>query len=434
MGLPVLSETGHKRVEAARLEADTILAESQATAERLVAKAHQMGIDPTGVGFSPGDGMLNLAREEIIAGRSGAAAHLFGALLAELLHQGVDDMTAFSQDLDKTSNEVGRAYSVDPEILADFKRQAHVMGLRQYTGESNGVRRQLATESASSVTASADDFPPGSLVHRLIEETSLLVKERAAVFASEHIGKLPKEDASASEFIDFQATAIVGAYDVWLGVLFDQADLTDDAAKAFEELSNELERALMDNATKHALRFISRQALLTELRPRMLQKKHHWIGTMLKKVRERKEVIRAAGVVDPLVDSQPPGGEKTRAAQANPPTEQAGPEPESPSMPPAASGPSAGDDERATLVDDFLDRCNQEPNRPRKITKTHIWKFVGHSQPRQFQYWQAGHKCIRGGTRGFTDEDERNFRRVLTMEPAVFIEQLEKKLPVAVKR
>lgn len=81
----------------------------------------------------------------------------------------------------------------------------------------------------------------------------------------------------------------------------------------------------------------------------------------------------------------------------------------------------AGTDRR-TQVDAFVLSCRRDT--PVKVIKTHIWKAVKHTTPRQFQYWQAGQDRRHGENRGATPEDDRNFRRVLAMKPAAFVELL----------
>ena len=70
--------------------------------------------------------------------------------------------------------------------------------------------------------------------------------------------------------------------------------------------------------------------------------------------------------------------------------------------------------DRRKLVDTFLTQCNREAGAGFKVTRKHIWLVVGHKRPRQFQYWQE-----RSGKT--TEEDERNFRRILSMLPGEFI-------------
>ena len=74
----------------------------------------------------------------------------------------------------------------------------------------------------------------------------------------------------------------------------------------------------------------------------------------------------------------------------------------------------------SAIVDTFLERCNQEPDLDEKIIRKHIWRAVGHKHARQFQYWQSGSDKA-------TDEDDRNFRRILSMEPRDFIALLKQK-------
>ena len=71
---------------------------------------------------------------------------------------------------------------------------------------------------------------------------------------------------------------------------------------------------------------------------------------------------------------------------------------------------------RLTEIEKFLQRCMQETGA--KLTKSHIWKVVGHKRPRQFQYWQANDNKA-------TKQDDINFKRILAMKPADFIKALE---------
>lgn len=86
---------------------------------------------------------------------------------------------------------------------------------------------------------------------------------------------------------------------------------------------------------------------------------------------------------------------------------------------PAAGATSSPEADRAAMVDDFLQRCNQEPDLPERLIRKHIWSAVGHSGPRQFQYWQAGDDKA-------TAEDQRNFGRILAMPPADFVALLKR--------
>jgi hypothetical protein len=81
------------------------------------------------------------------------------------------------------------------------------------------------------------------------------------------------------------------------------------------------------------------------------------------------------------------------------------------------NGSGVGD--RSAMVEDFLLRCNQEPDLPEKIIKKHIWGAVGHKSPRQFQYWQASDDKA-------TVEDQTNFSRTLALQPSEFVAQLKR--------
>ena len=81
---------------------------------------------------------------------------------------------------------------------------------------------------------------------------------------------------------------------------------------------------------------------------------------------------------------------------------------------------AATDQMRSALVEAFLLECNRESARGFKVIRRHIWQAAGHTHARQFQYWQEQSEKA-------TAEDDRNFRRILSMSPAEFIELLKKK-------
>lgn len=92
---------------------------------------------------------------------------------------------------------------------------------------------------------------------------------------------------------------------------------------------------------------------------------------------------------------------------------------------PVAIAKSIEASERRALVDSFLLTCRQEV--PLNVTKTHIWRAAGHATARQFQHWQAGKDRPPGTKHGATGEDDKNFRRILAMQPGDFVELLHKK-------
>jgi hypothetical protein len=80
---------------------------------------------------------------------------------------------------------------------------------------------------------------------------------------------------------------------------------------------------------------------------------------------------------------------------------------------------------RREAVDAFIAKCNRET--PLRVTKTHIWRAAGHAKPRQFQYWQAGQDRLPGASRGATESDDRNFRRIISLAPTEFVALLSVK-------
>ena len=86
--------------------------------------------------------------------------------------------------------------------------------------------------------------------------------------------------------------------------------------------------------------------------------------------------------------------------------------------------PSSANSGNGALVDAFLLNCTQQT--PLTANRSHIWRAVGHTTARQFQYWQAGSDRA-------TTEDDRNFRRILGMKPAAFVALLKDKGIISAK-
>jgi hypothetical protein len=74
--------------------------------------------------------------------------------------------------------------------------------------------------------------------------------------------------------------------------------------------------------------------------------------------------------------------------------------------------------ERHENVEAFLLKCNAQPSV--KIIEKHIWRAVGHTTARQFQYWKVH-------DRRATQADNRNFTRILSMQPSEFVALLKAK-------
>jgi hypothetical protein len=80
---------------------------------------------------------------------------------------------------------------------------------------------------------------------------------------------------------------------------------------------------------------------------------------------------------------------------------------------------SDGKTARRQQVETFVRECNAISTTP--IYRNHIWRSVGHSKGRQFEYWQA---CSPKAT----DEDNQNFSRVLNMAPQKFVALVSRRL------
>jgi hypothetical protein len=76
--------------------------------------------------------------------------------------------------------------------------------------------------------------------------------------------------------------------------------------------------------------------------------------------------------------------------------------------------------DRLKMVDDFILQCNLGSDAGLRVMKKHISLAVGHAKPRQFQYWQRSSDKA-------TPEDDRNFRRILSMRPVEFVALLREK-------
>ena len=81
---------------------------------------------------------------------------------------------------------------------------------------------------------------------------------------------------------------------------------------------------------------------------------------------------------------------------------------------------AANEPDRRAGVEAFLAECNEKLDAGSKVVKKHLWLAAGHTHSRQFHYWQSGSDEA-------TAEDDRNFRRILSMPPAEFLALLQKK-------
>jgi hypothetical protein len=136
-------------------------------------------------------------------------------------------------------------------------------------------------------------------------------------------------------------------------------------------------------------------------------------------------LIDAAHEVRRALAREEPSAEPCNGAAHVPRTRTAATAASKPNEPQSSGVANDGGMNRRAEVDDFLNRCNKVARV--KIKRAHIWRAAKHAKARQFQYWQAGQDRLPRKTRGATAEDELNFRRILAMNPADFIELLETK-------
>jgi hypothetical protein len=139
-----LSEAARLRIDAAEREADSILAASYKKASEHEADAHRMGLDLSGVGYSPGDINLDLARTELIEGRNRAAEYLFAAAAGEYLKQGRLGNEEFNAKLEAIGDWISLKYGTDRSVLDQFKQHC----------QTTAIRRRAAALEASERTES----------------------------------------------------------------------------------------------------------------------------------------------------------------------------------------------------------------------------------------------------------------------------------------
>jgi hypothetical protein len=136
------------------------------------------------------------------------------------------------------------------------------------------------------------------------------------------------------------------------------------------------------------LRFGSNKATVRAVLCQTLQQRvEYWVG--------RFPMWATAG------SAEPNGDESTRADSG-----------------PTINAADTGGTNRRAAVDAFLLRFRQET--AFRAHRNHIWRAVGHTRARQFEFWQ-------GCDPKATAQDDQNFRRILGMNPSDFESLLKKK-------
>jgi hypothetical protein len=126
-----LHESSRSLVAAAEIEADSIFAKSRRAADQLEAEAYHQGVDPSGIGYSPGDIALDLARKQRTEGQNDAAGHLFGVTAGEYMKREPLDTEGFNAKLETIGDWVSRKYQPSRSMLDDLKRHFRALALRK---------------------------------------------------------------------------------------------------------------------------------------------------------------------------------------------------------------------------------------------------------------------------------------------------------------
>jgi hypothetical protein len=146
MDLSDLPEAARNRIAAAEIEADSILANFHDTANQLAAEADRLGVDPSDIGYSPGNIPLDLARQKFTDGRDQAAAHLFGVTAGEYLKHGKPDTEGFDAKLEAIGDWIFQKFHPNRSVLDEMKSICRALALRRRAAALE------ATEGAESAT------------------------------------------------------------------------------------------------------------------------------------------------------------------------------------------------------------------------------------------------------------------------------------------
>jgi hypothetical protein len=135
-----------------------------------------MGVDPSGIGFSPGDIPLDLARKELVGGHERAAGHLFGATAREYLNTGKLDIEGFNAKLDAIGDWIVQKYRIDRTVLDQLKQHCRMVALR---------KRAAALEAA--------EASQGTIIAKLPAEALVRMEAATAAFLADYLPKLERE-------------------------------------------------------------------------------------------------------------------------------------------------------------------------------------------------------------------------------------------------
>jgi hypothetical protein len=165
-----LPESSRTLIAAAEIEAQSIFANSRQAANQLVAEAYRQGVDPSGIGYSPGDIPLDLARKERAEGQDRAAEHLFGITAGEYMKREPLDTEGFNAKLETIGDWVSGKYQPSRSVLDELNRQFRALALR---------KRAAALQAAEVGANRLEVFPEGDLAD--LPELSTSAKRKLAI-------------------------------------------------------------------------------------------------------------------------------------------------------------------------------------------------------------------------------------------------------------
>ncbi len=406
MDLSDLPPSARDRIAAAEIEADSILASSQATADQYAAEAYRMGVDPSGIGFSPGDIPLDLARKELVGGHERAAGHLFGATAREYLNTGKLDIEGFNAKLDAIGDWIVQKYRIDRTVLDQLKQHCRMVALRK-----------------RAATLEAGETSKGTIIAKLPTEALVRMEADTAAFLADYLPKLEREANRSGPIHDAEllrelvihqfnlvareCMAVCGSVEEF------EAELHSDVAR-FVRYGLSQYRWLADPMRKELeagfVLFVMRANPWAEIPEKDRASVWH-VGAITGEalthaaLKLRAEAwTRAAGGGFPKAnkpeESESSGAESTRT--------EAGP---------GVNGAHGNETDQRAAIDAFISKL---ADAGRKITRKNIWTVAGYTNATEFERFQ------RGDTRT-TQSAAAAFNRVLSMKPENFIGLLDKK-------
>jgi hypothetical protein len=137
-----------------------ILDGGRAAAGDLVAEGYRAGVDPMGVGYSPGSLHLDMAPHALETAREQAALHLFAAAAREYL--AASEVEALACVLYRVAEYAASRYRIDPGRLGQAKRhwlaQAHRRRASSPWDQGYGMQFEMYDDRGSALPQPAGDL------------------------------------------------------------------------------------------------------------------------------------------------------------------------------------------------------------------------------------------------------------------------------------